>query len=638
MSGAGSFRSWLSRIESRNPRSWLIGLIVALLGWQVGFETPTRGLDQSWWAGLYMAAHDGMRFGEDIVFTYGPLGILRTPWLFYSGTLSLIPYLYGAVIFSAFSIALIAILRRRIGWFPAALVALALLLFLKQTELSVGLAMFASILIIERRPSSRGLLTFAVAGGLLAGIETLGKLSVGPVIVVVLLLGLTGARARFRDVAVYLLTLIATAVGLWLITGQSIGDLPGFIVNSVQIVSGYSEAMTLYDQPSQIANLLFVVLTAIATVVWTLSGRYQDRRADLAAGAIALVITFAFYKQAVIRIDGIHMAAYFALIALLWVAIPPRRGLLVVSLAGFAALAVTATLYSNSESPGPGHNPITNLGDFVSEGRTALSPGRQRREMAAARSDLQDEYGIEPRLLDEIGDRPVSVEPWETMAAWAYGLNWSPVPVFQNYSAYTTRLDEINSDRINSPDGPEVILRHTGRFKRFPQRGIDSRLMAWDPPAQAVATLCNFESAGIADDWQVLTRVPDRCGPLKPAGVVDASFGEPVKVPPPGAGQIVLVRIEGAEVRGLERLRSLLFRPGQRLAQTDRMVYRLIPATATDGLMLRGGPGVTETRGKFAQVPDISSLELTGGRGELSYEFFRMSLREGRAAQILTSP
>ena len=66
MSGAGSFRSWLARVEAVNPRNWLIGPIVALLGWQVGFETPVSGLDQSWWAGLYMAAHDGKQFGTEL--------------------------------------------------------------------------------------------------------------------------------------------------------------------------------------------------------------------------------------------------------------------------------------------------------------------------------------------------------------------------------------------------------------------------------------------------------------------------------------------------------------------------------------------------------------------------------------------
>lgn len=624
--GGSTFRDWLRRVEEWNPRSLLIGPIVALLGWQVGFETPTAGLDQSWWAGLYMAAHDHLRFGTEIVFTYGPLGILREPWLFFPGALSLIPYLYNAVLFTFFCVTLVAVLRRRVGWLPAALISLALLLLLQQTELAVAISMFASILIIERRPGENGMLAFAAGGGLLAGIEMLGKLSVGPVVVVVLLLGLVGARAKTRDLLTFLLTLLASMVGLWLLTGQPLADLPEFVGNSSQIVTGYSDAMSLYDQ-SPVINLFFVVATAIATVAWTLEGRYEDRRADLAAGAIALVITFAFYKQAVIRIDGFHMAAFFSLVALLWVAIPPRRGLLPLSLAGMAAFAVTASLYATSVEPGPGANPIANLGDFVSNARTAFDTGRQERKIQQSRRELQDVYEVPPRLLGQLDGHRASVGPWEVMAAWAYEVDWSPAPVFQNYSAYTTKLDQLNTDVIGSASGPDRILRHPGRNPQYPGRGVDVRLLAWDPPAQSVATLCHFRPIATSFNWQVLARIQNRCGPMVPAGSVDSSFGQPVPVPRPRPGEVILVRIQGAGVSGLERIRSFLFRPKERRVKAGKGSYRLVPGTADDGLMLRAGPGVPETHGRFTQVPDLKSLELIGTSGDLRFDFFRMKVR-----------
>jgi len=624
--GGSTFRDWLGRVEEWNPRSLLIGPIVALLGWQVGFETPTNGLDQSWWAGLYMAAPGHMRFGTEIVFTYGPLGILREPWLFFPGALSLIPYLYNAVLFTIFCITLVAVLRRRVGWLPAALISLALLLLLEQTELAVAIAMFASILIIERRPGERGMLAFAATGGLLAGIEMLGKLSVGPVVVVVLLLGLVGARAKARDLCAFFAVLVTSMIGLWLLTGQPLADLPDFVANSLQIVAGYSEAMSLYDQ-SPVINLYFVVATAIATVAWRLGGRHEDRRADLAAEAIALVITFAFYKQAVIRIDGFHMAAFFSLVALLWVAIPPRPGLLPLSLAGMAAFAVTASLYATSVAPGPGLDPVANLSGFVSNTRTAFDSGRQERKIGASRDRLKDHYGVPPGLPPELDGQRTSVGPWEVMAAWAYEVDSSPAPVFQNYIAYTAKLDQLNADVIASASGPDRILRHPGRNPKRPARGIDGRRLAWDPPAQSVATLCNFRPVGQSFDWQVLARIPDRCGPMVPAGSVHSSFGEAVQVPQPGPGQVVLVRIHGAEVGGLERIRSFLFRPKERRIESDSGSSRLVPGTAADGLMLRAGPGTPEATGRFAQIPDLRSLKLTGSSGNLRFDFFRMTVR-----------
>lgn len=573
-----------------------------------------------------MAAHDGKQFGTEIVFTYGPLGFLREPWLFFSGWLSVLPYLYDAVMFTGFCIALVSVTRRRVGWLPAAVIALLLLLLLEQTETVVAMVMFASILIIERRPSDSNLLTFAVAAGLLAGVEVLGKLSVGPVVVVVLLLGLLGASAKPRDFAAFFGTLVVSAAGLWLLTGQAVADLPDYLVNSLQIVTGYSEAMSLYDQ-SPVINLYFVVATTIATIVWALEGRYKDRRADLAAGAIALVVTAAFYKQAVIRIDGFHMAAFFALVSLIWIAIPPRRGLLPLSIAGMAIFAVTASLYATSVKPGPGFNPAENVKSFVSEARTVFSQERQDRRIDVSREELQESYGLAPRLRAAIGNEPASVDPWETMAAWAYELNWSPVPVFQNYSAYTSELDRLNSSRISSESGPARILRHIGRNPDYPGRGIDIRVLAWDPPEQAVATLCNFQAVGSSGMWQVLARTDNRCGPQLPAGEVESKFGETVPVPRPGPGEIVLVRIHGAEIHGLEKIRSLLFRPKERRVTAGAGSFRLVPGTAADGLILRAGPGVRQSRGRFSQVPDLRVIELTGTSGDLRYEFFRMKVR-----------
>jgi hypothetical protein len=47
----------------------MLGLLVAVASWGVTFAPPFVGLDESWWAALYMAAHRGLHFGSDLVFT-----------------------------------------------------------------------------------------------------------------------------------------------------------------------------------------------------------------------------------------------------------------------------------------------------------------------------------------------------------------------------------------------------------------------------------------------------------------------------------------------------------------------------------------------------------------------------------------
>ncbi|HNA25010.1 MAG TPA: hypothetical protein PLN08_10985 [Solirubrobacterales bacterium] len=617
-------RSWLEAIGRWNPPSWIPGLMIALLGWTVGFAHPFGGLDSSWWVGLYLAAHNQMQFGTEIVFTYGPLGILRFPWLLYPGALAVIPFVYASILHVGFSSALVAALRRRVGLLWAMLVALLVVVQLEWVEQEVAISILAAMLMIERRPAGRKLLFFAVCAGLLAGTEMLVKLSTGPVIAAVLLVGLVGARARTREIAAYLGTLAGSMLVCWFVTGQDLSNLPDFIGNSIQIVLGYQEAMAVYGQSGWYS--LIIVAGGALCFAWALFGGYADRRARIAGALVAAIVIFVFYKQAVVRIDSAHIALFFALIAVLWLAVPPRQGFAGISLAGLAFMGVVS-IYAATGVPSPGLNLISNLRGFYEESRTALSPARQRAGVDFWRQGIRHNYQLDPKLLAELEGQSVSVEPWETTAAWAFELDWHPAPVFQNYSAYTSALDELNSDTIESATGPGRILRHVGDNPFGPTIGLDGRFMAWDPPGQAIAELCNFRPIGESGRWQVLARTANRCGPLVPAGVVESRFGETVPVPKPGPNEVVIAKIHGAEVHGLERLRSFFYRPAERRAVVEGGSYRLIAATAADGLMMRIGRNIPEGRGDFAQAPQTPTIALTGPSGDLKYEFFRFRVR-----------
>ncbi|MGB2710166.1 MAG: hypothetical protein WBC33_01520, partial [Conexibacter sp.] len=93
---------------------------------------------------------------------------------------------------------------------------------------------------------------------------------------------------------------------------------------------------------------------------------------------------------------------------------------------------------------------------------------------------------------------------------------------------------------------------------------------------------------------------------------------------------LVLVRIEGAGPRGLEHLTGLLVRPSQRWITLDGERFRLVAATAADGLLLHAPPG--------ADYPDpfgmaVEPFYIAVGRdgsqpgGELRYTFVEVAIR-----------
>src|SRR5262249_18836563 len=58
-----------------------LGLLASLLTWPVFTMVPGSDLDWSWQIGLHLAYAQGLDYGRDIVFTYGPLGFLQFPLL-----------------------------------------------------------------------------------------------------------------------------------------------------------------------------------------------------------------------------------------------------------------------------------------------------------------------------------------------------------------------------------------------------------------------------------------------------------------------------------------------------------------------------------------------------------------------------
>jgi hypothetical protein len=227
----------------------------------------------------------------------------------------------------------------------------------------------------------------------------------------------------------------------------------------------------------------------------------------------------------------------------------------------------------------------------------------------------------------------VAVEPWEIGAAWAYELDWQPLPVFQNYSAYTPALDRLNSEAVEDPDGPERILRDDTQVvvPEFPGPDLDGRFPGWDPPEQARAVLCNFVPLYSDELWQVLGRVPDRCGPPRELGSISAAAGAAVTVPAPGPDEVVFVRIGGAGVGGLEWLQTFLFHAGSRhLVVNGTARYRLVPETAGDGLLMRAAAGVVEP-GPFSPLPEATTIAVEGGADQLTYDFYAMRVSPARA-------
>jgi hypothetical protein len=307
-------------------------------------------------------------------------------------------------------------------------------------------------------------------------------------------------------------------------------------------------------------------------------------------------------------------------------------------LAGAAAIALAGLPVRTADTP-TNLDPVANVRNAVEQVRNLFSPGRRADLIAAGRAGMKATYRLDPRTRSALRGRTVAIEPWEAGVAWAYEFDWNPLPVFQNYSAYTAGLDRLNAEAVEDPEGPERILRENPLqvFPEFPTQDLDGRFSGWDPPEQQRAVLCDFAPLHTTERWQVLGRVPDRCGEPRPAGSVEAGEGEAVAVPAPRRSEAVFVRIHGAGVGGLERIATALFHARVRhLIVNGDSSYRLIPETAGDGLLLRGN-GPWAAPGPFSPVPQARTIAVTGAGGDLRFEFFRLQVKESKHSAPLRS-
>lgn len=600
----------VARVLTSTP---FLGLALTALTWPVNGIVPATGPDASWIVGLYLTHAEGLQFGRDFVWTYGPLGFLEVPVLV-DQVLWAIAFAYQALIHAGVAVALLWTTRRALPLPLAVAACYCLLVVGRLGAAATLLAFLCAFAALDDDPPSFASSGLAVGGGVLAAIELLGKANYGIDVLGLVPIALLAIPGRKRNLAMFVATFSLSLSLLWLAAGQELGHLPVSFARQVEVVSGYSSAMATdilaadWALPAAVAAI-GALLVSIVVFTW-------NARPGRRAASVALVAFFccASFKQGFIRQGYGNTPEFFALAGAVGVAVAgrgigSRRVLaqgLAVALIGLALFATPGTSLWHSLQATPHLSALR-------EGVRALSdPGYRQRLVGQARATMQATYRLDPRIVAALGRRPVHVDPWEIGIAWAYDLNWRPLPVAQTYSAYTPGLDEMNADALEGAAAPAAILRYRGGEPGLSSNSIDGRYPGWESPAAMRAMLCHYRATFTTARFQLLERALDRCGSIRRIGSVQAQTGVPIDVPSPSRpGEMVFARVAGVEVSGWEVLRNALYRARARTVQLGGggRRWRLVPATAADGLILRLARAADYPR-PFALAPDADSITI----------------------------
>lgn len=601
-------------------------ITVAIVAWPLASLAPSVGGDAEWVATLAYAAAHGIRFGTDLVWTYGPLGFLETPYgatLYWSGPL-VAAWLYGVLVQLLLATTLLTAMRRALPLPVSALLAAAVLVL--QLELGLALGFAWCVLLVLRSRGSQTTPAIPAALGVLTGILVLGKLNQGLELLGLAAVAVT-ARGVRRDALTFASACVASTALGWVATGQRVADAWPYVRNGAENVAGFAAAMGVED-PRRWTIVTGLALAALAIALAYDVGRDAPPRMRWGLLGLCLIYTGFNFKEGFVRQDGLHMLIFFADLLVLFAVLLACARRRLVLLAAMASTFVAYGAIMGGQHFVEALDPYGNVAAFADQLGTVASPARQHRLQADARLRITGYYGVAPRLIAAIGRRSVMMWPYAYGdLAYAYGLRLQPFLGLEPYNSYTSRIDGLGARTIASGHGPARILRSAA--SAVPP--IDGRFATFEAPSATLQIFCRYRELASAQPWQVLTRAPNRCESPHPLSTVAARWGEPVPVPAPRrAAALVLVRVEGAGVQGLERLRELALRPQARWIALDGNRSRLVAATAIDGLLLSAPPR-SDYAPPFAMAPNATSIAVgrDGGQpgGRLTYRFEEVPLR-----------
>jgi hypothetical protein len=580
--------------------TWVLGVLVAFLSWPEHIVTPGTDIDGGWQIALQMAVQHHVDFGTALVLNGGPLEFVLHPMVLYSGPAA-VGAIYLLLTQLALGLTMVYALRRNMPVYIAAPLAYAILTltayqYVPAAEPLLVLAFVWAIVSIGKDPPDFVLPLLVIGGGIASALALLVQFSEGFQVLFICAVAVSlHQRARPRSLPAFAAVFAVSLAVLWFGTGQGAGNFDDYVSTAFEILSQWSIALP-FEAPavSWVIPFALVVIAASLVAVY-LGTRGLERSRRIAAFLLVAMLDFSAWKHGFVINTATYAALFTSLMLLPWVAFRWRGPELGVALGAIVALIVFFYPVSNY-SPDKLTQPVSRVEGAVDQLETLLLPGPRSRSRAYAREFLRNAYHIDPKTLALLKGKTVLSYPWETGLIWAYGLEWYPHPVFP-YLAYSPALDRLDAGALESPDGPEVILRHRpcGAPAMPPLAGCEAwaaigpTFLPHQEPLAVIAMLCNFRPIRTTVRFQVLARVRDRCGeprPLRSETLVDLEHSRiPRSV---GPDEAVFARVHGLEPSGLERLRSFLYRAVDRKEYFDELYgYRVVPGTMADGVILR---------------------------------------------------
>ncbi len=570
-------------------------LVIALIAFDVDYRIIFPGLDPSHYFAINYFVNQGIIFGRDVFWTYGPLGFLIRPMDVGNNLNQAILFQIGLWFILSGTFVYI-ILKRRVGLLPLGLFTVFFSFsrgIYSGAESTIASLVLLSLVVAYL--STRWEIFFIIAllfTTLLWFIKAdYAFLATSAVISYLLFLFCVDKRKISRASLLAAIFFPLLFVVSYLAYNNSLADLMNYLRGFYELSLGYGVASVKGD-PREVVLALFFFISYLSLLVL----HYQsDKKIFFVAATFFLPLLFAF-KRGFVRHDT-HVRTFFALsffviaLNLLFLdftkAKGQRRFFLPLSVLSGIFLLAYAGFYSL-------HSPVDFVGPFSLRSMRDILHISEARKHAL---EMTQEYLRVDRLPDEllhkIGGRSIGIFPWEAAYAAANKLDYAPFPVFQTYSAYTPYLDSLNAHYINdSRRAPHFILTEW--------KAIDGRHPLVDVPAMWLS-MYRWYDVQDGREGLLLFRRRERARFQQLSFIEAKEFSRGDTIPIPSSGNPIVVKIFLRHtVRG--NLRKVLYKVPEVTIELFsgsqlQSAFRVIPDTLQDGIWINHLPlGLGEMR------------------------------------------
>ncbi len=425
---------------------------------------PVENLDASWQLTLEDALSQGWQFGTQIVYTGGPLSILYAPTSM--GTMLLPQMLLEALLLGTLCYILFRQLKGRAAWWSALLFCgVVTLTFISKDGLFLSCIGVIAINLLNPKLKKKLRFLFVFILALVALIK-FSLMLLGAACMAIVFISLIWQK-QYMQLLITHGVWIITILLLWVLTGQSLGNFPSYLINSWAVSSGYLWAMANYESLFQFASAALTLGAALFLYTYVF---WKSRLGTQAfAKYLILIGTSLFaWKAGIIRPSSHSMifvhVCYFLLLITIAKSELPRRfsqvAALCVSTGFFLSLMWFSPVSSKDALALVLRVPDQNI-------QALIHPVEFRDKFLSLINIIKKQHSLH-EMSKVIGDEAVDLFDDRQAVLFISDLNYQPRPTIQGYTAYTPQLAKLNVEHMRKSQPPFVIIHCIPEGPVFP--------------------------------------------------------------------------------------------------------------------------------------------------------------------------